>query len=86
MTSATSPLIINSSGVLSLALSGLCTAATSPLTLQNGQMTIDLTSYSTTTQMNTAITTALTNYVTNTALTNSVCLYRYIEFDYITGT
>ena len=76
------------SGALSLDGSGFCTSASSPLSLTGGQMTIDLTSYSTTTQMNAAVAAALAPYVLtttlgsysttaqmNTAITNALATY-----------
>ncbi len=49
-------------------LSGICTSAGSPLTLTNGLMTVDLTSYSTTSAINSAIIVALSPYVLTTTL------------------
>ena len=54
---------------------GTINNVTLPLSINNGVLNIDLSSYSTTTQTNTIITTALTNYVTNTALANSLSAY-----------
>ncbi len=45
------------------------------LTLTNGQITINLTSYSTTAQMTAAIAAALGPYVLTTALTNTLAAY-----------
>ena len=65
VTSASLPLSIDNAGALSLDASGFATAATSPLNLQNGLLTIDLSQYSTTSQ----IAAILANYVTSTSLT-----------------
>ena len=50
---------------------GIVSSATLPLSISNGVLSIDLTAYSSTSQINSM----LTNYITNTALSNTLSGY-----------
>ena len=54
---------------------GAVSSATLPLSISNGVISIDLSSYSNTTAMSAYVTTALVSYVTSTALTNVLSGY-----------